>query len=434
MWQPLVQGDEARVWRERVAAIAAGVASATSQQHRPGSHTPLPDPTSLALLWAYATPALNIPAYDGHLERALEALVDHIGAKPAPVWLHGGSLGAAWTVQHILDDAATTNEILGAYDDYLLTHAQRLAAPNASIDRDAGLIAGIGGLLFYAAERWNGGERRITAEIARHALTVLAATASPQHGGIAWPDRSPPKPETVAIFPNGVTFCGPGHGVSGVIGMLGHALQSGIFGDSSASATCAFELIRGGQTWLTATAERARQATPHQPAWQVPHTVGPGAPPIYPQWLAWCSGALAVAMMRWQAALAAGDDPTPYRDSARACADLTPAQAPVRDAGLCHGALGHAQLFNRCYQATGDDAFAQAARRWLEHATQWQTPSAHYGGFFAGVNGHQVDDPSFLQGAIGIALGICACLEPSEPRWDRLLGVCEAFAPQKANA
>src|SRR5262249_14299323 len=93
---------------------------------------------------------------------------------------------------------------------------------------------------------------------------------------------------------------------------------------------------------------------------------------------------------------------------------------------LCHGAAGLGHLFNRLFQATGDEHLAEAARVWFRRTLDLRQPGRGIAGFEAGKgNAHRrllwVDDPGLLQGAAGIALALLAAATPLEPGWDRLL-------------
>jgi hypothetical protein len=100
--------------------------------------------------------------------------------------------------------------------------------------------------------------------------------------------------------------------------------------------------------------------------------------------------------------------------------------AGVVDAGLCHGAAGDAHLFNRLYQATGDPAFAEAARHWYERALDLRRPDEGFAGFPSwGPDRDRkmtwIADAGFLTGAAGVGLAMLAATTPIEPQWDRLL-------------
>ena len=96
------------------------------------------------------------------------------------------------------------------------------------------------------------------------------------------------------------------------------------------------------------------------------------------------------------------------------------------DAGFCHGAAGNAHLFNRIFQATGDLAFEEAARFWLDQTLALRRPGEGVAGYSswepdeAGDGGRWQEDSGLIGGAAGIGLVLLAAVSPVEPAWDRL--------------
>jgi hypothetical protein len=98
------------------------------------------------------------------------------------------------------------------------------------------------------------------------------------------------------------------------------------------------------------------------------------------------------------------------------------------DAGLCHGTVGLAHIYNRLWQDTGEALFADAARLWYRNTLELRRPGKGIAGFQAyyrdlvpGQPAGWIDDSSFLTGAAGIALALLSAISPVEPAWDRLL-------------
>jgi hypothetical protein len=81
------------------------------------------------------------------------------------------------------------------------------------------------------------------------------------------------------------------------------------------------------------------------------------------------------------------------------------ATSRVIDATLCHGSAGLGHIANRFFNATGNPAFAEAARAWFAHALE--QPIA--------------DDRAFLDGSAGVGMALVAACTDTEPAWDRLL-------------
>jgi hypothetical protein len=147
-----------------------------------------------------------------------------------------------------------------------------------------------------------------------------------------------------------------------------------------------------------------------------------------PSRLAWCYGDLGIALALLVASRGAGD-PAWEAEAlriARAAAARDPSQSKVRDAGICHGAAGAGHLFNRLYQASGEEQFAEAARYWFLEAFALRRPGTGVAGYSCigrndGRGARWAADPGFLAGSTGIALALLAAASPVPPEWDRLL-------------
>jgi hypothetical protein len=157
----------------------------------------------------------------------------------------------------------------------------------------------------------------------------------------------------------------------------------------------------------------------------VPRT---GPPDSSPSRLAWCYGDLGVSATLYSAAI--NVDNAAWRqhalDVARRAARRPPSLARVRDAGLCHGSAGVAHIFNRLYQATGEEVFCDAARYWIARTLEFYWPRKGIGGFqiWRGegcAGGPWSTAPGLLEGTAGIGLALIAAMTDVEPDWDRIL-------------
>jgi hypothetical protein len=125
---------------------------------------------------------------------------------------------------------------------------------------------------------------------------------------------------------------------------------------------------------------------------------------------------------------------------ARAAAGRPSDAAGVIDGGLCHGAAGLLQIFNRFHQASGDPLFAATARTWLVRLMEMRKPGEGTAGWLAwrplgdltGPNPELgwLPDEGFLTGAAGIGLALLGAISPVEPLWDRAL--LSAVPPRRA--
>ena len=148
----------------------------------------------------------------------------------------------------------------------------------------------------------------------------------------------------------------------------------------------------------------------------------------YPARQAWCYGDPGAAIALLAAARNVGEPVWEQAalDIALRAAVRPPQQAGVKDAGLCHGAVGLGHIFNRFYQATGHAQFATAARFWYEQTLAMRQPGQGIAGYLSwgpGTDGALawVEDLGILSGAAGIGLALLAATTPLTPAWDRML-------------
>jgi hypothetical protein len=200
-----------------------------------------------------------------------------------------------------------------------------------------------------------------------------------------------------------------------VIALLGGASAAGI------APARARRLLEGAVSWLLSQKLPPDTGSSFA-AWTVP---GVTAVPVRS---AWCYGdpGIAVALLCASRAVVNISWEREALEIARRAAARPPDDAGVRDAGLCHGAAGLAQLFNRMYQATGDACLGDAARFWFARTLELRRPGCGIAGYSAcesrpGEPARWRDDPGLLTGATGIALALLAAVTPIEPAWDRML-------------
>jgi hypothetical protein len=393
-WRPALEGGEAQ------RALEAALSIARSLEARPAQASerqPLAEALSeRALLQAHLD---AVRPGEGHGEAALQALDDSIDAvlstnlSPA---LHGGFLGVAF-IAHQLSLQLGAEVDLDAIDEALLAH---LDAPGPPPPHE--VMIGLAGFAAYALERL---PSRAASACLERISALLEESAREEPAGLAWFTDA-------ALFdddelrernPRGHYNVGFAHGTPGVIAALA-AMQLAGAGGARVS-----KLLGGAVRWLFAQRLGA----------EVPWYVGPGIAPE-PARAAWCYGAPAVAWALLRAARAAGD--ASWEREARAMA-LSAAARPiercgVRDACLCHGAAGLGHLYGRLFQITGEPALREAARDWVLRALELDERGAAPAGGSAAL----VEDPSFLTGAIGVALALVAAATDREPAWDgRLL-------------
>jgi lantibiotic modifying enzyme len=406
IWRPILD-DEARAQAEaRLQSIIEALPSAGAVS----SPTLSSGQAGLGVFLAYAGRSRGdeslLATARAHLEAAAEALADET-LLPA---LFGGFAGIAWGHVHTArilyaeDDADTAGEI----DEVMLQFLGRTPWP---LDYD--LVRGLVGFGVYLLERL---PRPAAVEALELLVARLQETAVAVPSGITWhtgPQFLPPFRR--AEHPDGHFDLGVAHGVPGVIAILAGVMAHHIGG------TTAPGLLEGAVDWLLA------QRLPEGSVGQFPGFAGaPGRGE--PARLAWCYGDAGIAA----ALLAAADilDHRRLRDTAldigRTAAFREFGTSGVADAGLCHGAAGLAHLFNRLYQATGEQPFLEAARAWFSRTVDMGRDGCGIGGYQAWImdaHRHSVwqDVAGFLEGSTGIAAALLAATTSVAPDWDRFL-------------
>lgn len=400
-WSPILEGGDAARARDAIDHVATCLRrNVPPGGHAYGGSAAFGD-AGFAILFAELARA----GWDGASDRALghlDAAIAWVGATVMSPSLFSGFLSVAWT-QALLEGTLlepSAEPVAGEIESVLVDHLR--AAPWR---REYDLISGLVGYGVYALARH-------PSPFAEEALQLivdrLGECAAEADGCITW--LTPPAllPEHEREHnPEGLYNVGVAHGVPGVIAFLGQTVAA------DAGGPRARELLEGALVWLD------RQRLPASSASTFPAQVGT-IPPSSSR-LAWCYGDAGIA-----AALRLASASVPALQEASVALLRKAASRPrdscgVRDAGLCHGSAGLAQIFNRFHHATGDPRFREAAAAWCADVLDRHDPSDPRGGFPSSRRDGMEPDAGLVTGSAGVALALLAAVEPHEPRWDQLL-------------
>jgi lantibiotic modifying enzyme len=405
IWTPILCGSV----RDAAIESATGIVSSVLDHALPK------DPSLYAecsILLRYASLSLERPDLESEVGRfthlAAEAMAD---ARLGP-GLHGGFVGIAWALRHLYSaapwfaDERPTSEIDEAMDKLL----ERASTPLMEYD----LIGGLVGVGVYLLGRLPDSNARLSLDRVIDHLTFLSIA---QEAGVTW-FRAPPLlgPLERLPSPDGHFNLGIAHGVPGILAFLARAYACGIRRERTE------RLLRGGASWVLG------QMTSTEGA-RFPSVVQPGEMPRAAR-SAWCYGDPGVLVALYAVANALGDPELTAKslDLARASAMRPAEECGVKDAGLCHGAAGLGHLYNRFFQCTRDELFAEVARAWFERALAMRQTGAPFDGYrvwgtAAAVESEPewADDPGLLTGATGIGLALIAASTNVLPSWDQLL-------------
>jgi hypothetical protein len=397
-WEPILDGRAADAARTAVRALVDDLASAKIDDG---------DVPDVAMFLAYAA---GVDGADERVEAAhaaaMDRLVEVAAQEPRAFGLYGrGALaGRAFVMGHIADGV---DDYLAQIDSML---DEVLAVPEWTRDYD--LIQGLTGAAVYLVSR--AGASPHAASAIAHVVRHLDALKTEEPAGITWwtPARLLP-PHQAEQYPDGYYNCGVAHGVAGVLPVLA---KIAALPDPPARARALYD---GGLRWLLA--QRLDDPRNAFPSW-----LAPGRPGVATR-TAWCYGDAGAAAALWSAARRLGEPTDTAAELARRAAARPFELCMLDDTPVCHGAFGLGHLFNRCYQASGDPALRDGARRWFERGLAMRLPGSSdfvrthadgRGAIVRGTPGHDL-----LEGKAGIGLTLLAAITPTEPAWDAVLAV-----------
>jgi lantibiotic biosynthesis protein len=431
-WSPIfLSSDNTMIQaREAVDAIAHAVMSKDHEETTQEAF--LPCTYEAALLYGYLAVTRNDYAWAARATECINCAIDEVPKQRRHLDLFGGLTGLGWTVEHL---SQLLNQTSFAADDCLNTnppYEAGLASEEPAIDEDLNaeidtailsnlrhynssrpydLISGLVGFGVYFLERV---PKRTAIQGVREVFARVEALAEHNRDGVAWysgPDLLPELEQK--LCPNGYYNLGVAHGIPGIIHFLSEVWATGIVEKQRSH-----RLLEGAVNWLIAQ---------RRPA---------GSRSIFGSWIvpgerqsdsrqAWCYGDMGILAILVQ--VARRTDREDWHKFANElldhCLDWPLEVSGIRDAPLCHGAIGIAHIFNRLYQSENNPRCGEAALIWFERALGMRQHSSRAGGFFRLRPNPNVweANPRLLDGAIGVALALISAMTSVEPAWDRML-------------
>ena len=397
MWYPILDGALRQAAREAADAVEHSVSRSCENRRRRGARAV---PTAcgaaqLALMYGYAqSRGANLLARL-HLDQA----ADLLAVEDTVPSVHTGLAGVAWTVAHL---SGPDRGVRSAYDCAEIDVALNEALENPSFYRHYDLMDGVVGIGLYFLERLPGAD---AARGIERVVSCLERTCVRDTTGIAWlthPDTLPPSSR--ATYPMGFYALGVAHGMAGVVSLLARIWASDI------ARHRVDVMLEGAMDWLLDKWDGR----------EFPSAVVPDRAEAPGHFFSWCWGSLGIAGALLSASRVRKEASweTTAVEAAVQLADRRE-DIEVRSACLCHGAVGHAHIFNRMFQATGNEDLRLAARYWYERAIGLRRHRIGIAGFRIPRNSRLA--LNLLHGASGIALGLRAAVCDTEPLWDRLL-------------
>lgn len=426
-WSPIVSTADQTGRRAFEAASAILVAVSEQDYPPPIANRRLHRRFEEPLLYAYWGLGQDEPLWTERAIEILNASIEDAATVSGYLGLHGGLCGLGWVVEHLsrlLAETSSSKEPSGTSDSTEIDCDE--GDPNGEIDavvsrtirklnwsRGYDLIGGLVGYGVYFLERL---PARAAVEGIHRIIDHLDSLAEHTSQGVSWHTRPGILPDWQrTLCPSGYYNLGVAHGIPGIMHFLGESLAAGI------GAERCQRLLEGSFQWLMAH-QRPPGSLSRFDSWVTPERSSDSR-------LAWCYGDLGLMAVLLQVARRSGR--SDWHEFAHSLLDHCLAwpveRSGILDAGLCHGAVGVAHIFNRIYQADGDPRCLEASLAWYERALAMRLPGTGVGGFLSFTRpdaaGPVVWEPSpaFLDGAIGVALGLLAALTPVPPGWDRML-------------
>lgn len=412
-WQPLFTGERAEV----LLRVALDIAQSVAELPEGGPPSLSGGSAGIALFHAYLDRAVPHRGFDDVAGRFIsDAYLCQSQCRHNP-GLYSGWTGVGYSIEHLSGiyeaDGDDRDDPLDELDDRLLALLRRPAARPQEYD----LVSGYVGMGVYALER-------LPRTKARDALSLilehLSRISKSNAHGLSWHHA----PELLPLwvrpnYPKGWHNLGLAHGMPGIVGLLCRIIAAGV--EVARSRQMLEALLR----WILA------QRLPEDANRYFPSIIGE-RPVTDTNRSAWCYGDPGVAITLLAAGRALNEQT--YQDLAiEMMRDVSSRPMPahgVKDAMICHGAIGLAHLFNRFYQATGIDSFGEQARHWVDRALAYRT-GGRYGGFRSYVPNVSSKDPQleeqwrddagFLTGSTGLGLVLLATCTHCEPLWDQVL-------------
>ncbi|WP_340065518.1 lanthionine synthetase C family protein [Ascidiimonas aurantiaca] len=322
-----------------------------------------------------------------------------------------GIAGAAWVFDHLVEEDfmdSENDELLAELDEFLYA----MMESDMSTGNYDFLHAAIGYAFYFLKRFRNTKDDTLKEKYRQYLLNMLAMlekTAQKDENGLKW--------ESTLDIEKGTRGynLSLSHGMSSIVIFLSKLHDFPDFREKAAP------LLKGALDYILSKELTAPDRTVYFPSW-----ITEPAREEQGSRLAWCYGDLGPGLALWRASKTLNDKVMAQKalEIFRHSAERTqPDDTGARDAGLCHGSYGNAQIFNRLYKETGEDIFKKAANFWIDSGIAM---AVHPDGFAGYKQWHGMDkdwrpENNLLEGIAGIGLSIIDHLADFDTHWDECL-------------
>jgi len=324
-----------------------------------------------------------------------------------------GIAGAAWVIELLKEEEfidIDSDELLSDLDDYLCHAIQEMGEEDNFYDFLHGTL-GIGFYFFKRYQKTQSKELKNRYKEELLNIITLLENASQKEGEMIKWQSYLIREENL----KGVNLS-LSHGMMSIINFLSRLATENVFYDKAEN------LIKGAVNFVLKQENQDLSCSSWFPSW-----VYDGMETDSNARLAWCYGDLGIGITLWRA----GGVMKNKEIQQKAIAILQHAskrrdleESKIKDAALCHGAFGVAQIYNHMYKETKEVTFKETADFWLTKGLEMGKHSdgpAGYKQWYGGEEQGWREETNLLEGIAGIGLAMISCLATFDTKWDECL-------------
>lgn len=342
-----------------------------------------------------------------YIDKAIEIVsncFDHIEQRFVPGSFCNGLAGVGWGLRHLVSNGLLEGDIENltqGLEDVIYTNSLQLLEKG---EYDY-MHMGSGGLL-YALEA--SGEK--TSSYLEKAVATLEETAKQTEEFCFW--QHDPSGRIAHMTTQNPSYnLGLSHGVPSLIVLLSHVYEKGL-----ATNQCK-KLVTNSINWLLSVKLPKGYNSIYA------SMVSEERPNIASR-LGWCYGDPGIAMTLLQAG-SIFNEPAWTKEGTMLMVHGAKRRAleanMIRDATICHGTSGLAQIFHRAWSMTQAPSLLEASNYWLDQTLLMANRPEGYCGYQASRRDGHESVYSVLEGIAGIGLVFLNRLEEDTSTWDRML-------------
>ncbi len=366
--------------------------------------------SGISLFFFYYAKYLDNDSYSDIGVEIIADFIDRINEGYAYPTYCSGMAGAGWVLDHLEQEAfveLNTDDILSGLDNYLF---------NTMIidikDNNYDFLHGAIGYGYYFLKRFrNTKSAELKARYVKfltELITNLETLSIKDSNGIKWLSVID-KTKDTKVYNLSLS-----HGMSSIINFLARLYRYSDF------RKIVKPLLVGAVSYVLSCENDNKNDVYLFPSW-----VSESNEKI-PSRLSWCYGDLGVGLSLRLTAKVLEDDQL-YKKSIEilkhAANRKTDDHSFIKDAGICHGAYGNAQVFERLYRETEENIFKETAKYWVRQGLDMARFEDGYAGYkqWHSMKSGWKKELGFLTGIAGIGLSILFYLSDVKAKWDECL-------------